>query len=155
MRVTTLPSPGVLANGHKLRIEAAKAISAVEITAGRTTGGKTTTGALLAAFFTACASALSALGDAVLPTVVSAVEALDVVTVTFDEAMDETIVPSAADFVFTPARTVTDVTITGSTVLVTATGAIPTDSLTYTQPATNALRDLSGNLVATFTEVVA
>ena len=31
MRVETLPSPGLLSNGIRIRIEAAKAISSVEI----------------------------------------------------------------------------------------------------------------------------
>lgn len=155
MRITALPSPGLLANGFSLRMEAAKAISAVEITAGRTPGGKTTTGASLSTFFTACASALSALGDLTAPTVVSAIAATGVVTVTFTEALETSVVPAAAAFVFTPARTVTAVSVVGSTVLVTATGVIATDSLTYTKPAVNGVRDLAGNQVATFTEVVA
>lgn len=155
MRIETLLSPGVLANGFKLRQEAAKAISAVELAAGRTPGGKVNTAAALGAFFTDCASKVSGLADAAAPTPVSAVEAADVVTITFNEPLDESVVPALTDFVFTPAREVTDVEVSGSTVLVTATGVIPTDSLTYTQPAVNALRDRAGNQVATFTEVVA
>lgn len=155
MRIETLLSPGVLANGFKLRQEAAKAISAVELAAGRTPGGKTTTAASLNAFFVDCASKVSGLADATAPTVVSSVEAGDVVTITFSEVLDAGVVPALSAFAFTPARTVTAVEVVGDTVLVTATGAIPTDTIAYVQPAVNALRDRAGNLVASFSGAVA
>lgn len=156
MRHTTLPSPGVITMGHDLRMEAARAISQVEIVAKRTAGGKTRAAATLATFFTACASALSALSDLTLPTVSTRVRtAVNTLTVTFSEALDTTVVPGIASFVFTPARTVTAVAVVGSTVVVTATGVIATDSVTYTKPATNMLRDKAGNQVATFTGVIA
>lgn len=159
MRVETLLSPGLLSNGYVLRREAAKAISAVEIVAGRTPGGKTKTAASLGAFFTDCASKVASLADVTAPTVVSAVVSGDpgeeVVTITFSEALDTTVVPAKTDFVFTPARVVSSVTVSGLTVVVAAEDAVATDSLTYTKPAVNALRDRAGNQVATFTEVVA
>jgi hypothetical protein len=47
------------------------------------------------------------------------------------------------------------VQVVGSTVVITATGVIATDSVAYTQPATNGVRDLAGNLVASFSGVLA
>lgn len=59
MRVETLPSPGLLSNGIRIRIEAAKAISAVEINAGiPANGGKSSSARPLRDFFLACYDAL-------------------------------------------------------------------------------------------------
>ena len=60
MRVANLPSPGQLSNGIRIRTEAAKAISSVEVTASRTPGGAIDTADNLHAFFIACAAALEA-----------------------------------------------------------------------------------------------
>jgi hypothetical protein len=156
MRETTLPSPGALPEGFELRRKAAWAISRCEIVARRTAGGKTQAAGTLAAFFTACASALSSISDLALPTVSTRVRtAANTLTVTMSEALDESVVPAKSAFVFTPARTVTAVAVSGSTVVVTATGVIATDSVTYTAPSTNYLRDLAGNAVSTFTGVIA
>lgn len=60
MRVETLPSPGLLSNGIRIRIEAAKAISSVEISAGiPANAGKTSTATELKAFFDACSAAVA------------------------------------------------------------------------------------------------
>lgn len=156
MRYTTLPSPGVITRGHELRSQAAQAISQVEIVAKRTPGGKTRAAGTLSAFFTACAAALTSLADLVAPTVSTRVRtAVNTLTVTFSEALDTSVIPANSAFVFTPARTVTAVAVVGSTIVVTATGVIATDSVTYTKPATNYARDRAGNAIATFTGVIA
>ena len=155
MRYTTLPSPGVITRGHELRNQAAQAISQVEIVAKRTAGGKTRAAASLSAFFTACATALNSYTDLTLPTVTTRVRTVNTLTVTFSEALETTVTPALSSFVFTPARTVTAISVVGSTVVVTATGVIATDSVTYTKPATNGIRDKAGNQAATFTGVIA
>ena len=60
MAPTSLPSPGPFTNAYQLRLDAAKAISAVQIASNNTTGGKVAQATKLAAFFTACAAALTA-----------------------------------------------------------------------------------------------
>lgn len=156
MRVTSLPSPGNYSNSQDLRTDAAKAISHVEIVAAKTAGGKTTSATTLRAFFSACATALDSIYDSTAPTVSTRVATdTDEVTVTFTEALDAGVVPGIADFAFTPTREVTDVAVVGSTVVVTATGAIATDTIAYVKPTVNALRDPAGNQVASFSGVVA
>lgn len=157
MRVDSLPSPGLLSNGIRIRIEAAKAISAAEINANLS-GGTSSTASVLYDFFTACAAALSALRDVVVPTV-SSRTASDAnkkrIVLTFSEALDPRFVPAPAAFAVTvQAKTVSAITIDGNKVYVDVTtdmvaGAV---SIAYTQPgSTTNLRDLAGNLVASFT----
>ena len=156
MRHTSLPSPGVLTMGHDIRMDSARAISSCEIVARRTAGGKTKAAATLKAFFDACSTALTAIADAVAPTVSTRVRtATNTLTVTFNEALSTDVVPATSCFVFTPTRTVTAVAVAGSTVVVTATGVIATDSVAYTQPAVNKLQDKAGNAVASFSGVIA
>ncbi len=156
MRASTLPSPGNLANSQRLRHEAAHAISIAEVVASKTPGGKTTSASALSTFFTACASALSTLIDVTAPTVSTRVRtAANTATITFTETLDSTVVPAITDFVFTPTRTVTAVTVSGTTCVITATGTVATDSVAYTKPDTNALRDRAGNQVASFSGVLA
>jgi hypothetical protein len=156
MRHTTLPSPGAFVKGHEIRMQAAQCISQAEIVASRTPGGKTRGAATLKAFFDACSAALTSKSDLVVPTVTTRVRtAVNTLTVTFDDVIDTTVVPPITAFVFTPARTVTATAVVGSTVVVTATGVIATDSVTYTKPASNFIRDRAGNAVATFTGVIA
>lgn len=168
MRDTTLPSPGVLAQGHNLRRTAAAAISAIEITARRTPGGKTLGARQLSDFFTACAASLSTLVDSVLATVVSRVRTgVNTATVTMSEALDPSTSVPLSCFVFSPSRVVTAVVVTGSTIVVTATGVIATDTITYTPPAAPVpasaedgrkhlgVKDLAGNPIATFTGILA
>lgn len=159
MRVETLPSPGFLSNGIRIRIEAAKAISAAEINAGiPANGGTSSTASNLYDFFTACADSLSALRDVVVPTV-AARTAADPLTsrivLTMSEGMDRKFVPAGAAFaVTTQARTVTKVTVDGPYVYLDldaplVAGAV---NVAYTQPgATSNLRDRAGNLLASFT----
>lgn len=158
MRVETLPSPGLLSNGIRIRIEAAKAISAVEINAGiPANGGKSSTAKPLSDFFTACVTALSGLLDTTAPTNTARTISPSNpkrLTIAFSEGLDAKFVPAGAAFVTVPARTFTKVTVDGPLVhLDTATpfvaGAV---TVAYTQPgATTNLRDLSGNLVANIT----
>jgi hypothetical protein len=152
MRVDTLLSPGLLSNGFLMRREAAKAISGIEIAARRTPGGKTPAAARLQAFFTDCASKLAAMVDAVVPTVVSRVAASATqVNITYSEVMDQTIVPATTAFAIT-GDTITSIAWVSSTVLrLTGTGFAAAESLVYTKPTLNYVRDLAGNAVASNT----
>ena len=156
MRHDTLLSPGPVGVGFKLRHIAAQAISQTEISATRHPGGKTEAAKQLAAFFTDCASKLSTLFDAVAPTVTTRVRtAANTVVVTFNEPVEPGSIATSA-FVFTPARVVTAAVATGSTVVITATGAVATDSVAYTKPTSGfVIKDGSANEVANFSGVVA
>lgn len=60
MRIHDLPSPGSYSNSQRLRIEAAKTISAVEISAAGA-GGSTSTAEQVRDFFLACSAAVEGL----------------------------------------------------------------------------------------------
>lgn len=159
MRVATLPSPGLLSNGIRIRIEAAKAISAVEINAGiPANSGKSTNAKPLSDFFTACAAALSTFVDAAAPTVASrsiAPSSPKRITIVCSEGIDKKFVPAAAAFAITgQTRTIEKVTVDGPFIHVDVTAAFVAGAvnIAYTQPgATTNLRDYSGNLLASFT----
>lgn len=159
MRDTSLTSPGILSNGFLLRREAAKAISTVEIASRATAGGKTKGAAQLSAFFASCVTALSTLVEVVLPTVSTRVRTNSTTaTITFNEALDpSTSVPVSAFTI--GARVLSAVVVTGSTVVITGVAITAGDTVTYTPPAApNAhlgVKDLAGNLAATFTGVLA
>lgn len=159
MRVETLPSPGLLSNGIRIRIEAAKAISAAEINANiPANGGVSSTATVLHTFFTACATAVASLRDLVVPTVAARTAADPLksrIVLTMSEGLNPKFVPAGSAFAVTvQARTVTKVTIDGPYVYLDlntplAAGAV---SVAYTQPgSTTNLRDMAGNLVASFT----
>jgi hypothetical protein len=155
MRVETLPSPGILSMGIRLRTEAAKAISAVEIFSDRS-GGTSGSATQLHTFFTACATAIASLRDTTAPTVVSRTQATGAnrIVITTSEGLDPRIIPPLTSFVTSPARTITGVTIEGTRVLVDYTGASLANgnTIAYTQPTgLNKLQDPGGNLLATFT----
>jgi len=156
MRIETLLSPGLLTNGIRLRTEAAKAISSVEIVAGRSGGGKTQAAGTLAAFFTDCASVLSALVDQTVPTWAGAVATAASATqinIVFAEAMDQTVTPSETAFAIS-GDTITAAAWTSSTNLrLTGTGFAAAETLSYTKPVSNYVRDLAGNALATGTKV--
>lgn len=156
MKINDLLTPGVLSNGIKLRIEAAKAIGSLEVTAMRTPGNKVSSAKVLADFFTDCASKLSTLYETVVPTVTARVAtSATVLTLTFSEAMDTTVIPSMSAFAIT-GDTFTSAVWSDSTHLaITGTGFAAAESLTYTKPAVSYLRDLAGNAVATFTGALA
>lgn len=158
MRVDTLPSPGLLSNGIRIRIEAAKAISAVEINAGiPANSGISSSAKPLADFFTACATALDDYLDVTVPTVVSRSIAPSLpkrITLVMSEGIDPKFVPATTAFaVTTQARTVEKVTVDGPLVHVDVTVAFAAGAvnIAYTKPGTNQLRDYSTNELASFT----
>lgn len=152
MRIETLLSPGQLTNSIVLRREASKAISFVEIVAGRTAGGKVPTAATLAAFFTDCASKLSALHEEVVPTVSSrTATSATQINIVYSENMDQTVVPPLSAFTVS-GDTITAAAWTSATNLrLTGTGFAAAESLVYTAPAVSYVRDLAGNKVASNT----
>lgn len=158
MRVSDLLSPGFLNGGIQLRTQAAKAISSVEISAGRAHAGagKSPHAFQLAAFFTACAAALATYVETVVPAVAAksiAASNKKRIVLTYGEGLDPTKVPAVGDFaITTQVKAVTKVTIDGPFVyLDVATdfvaGAV---NVAYTQ-GTIKLQDVSGNLAASFT----
>jgi hypothetical protein len=160
MRLDTLPSPGQVNVSQQLRLKACQAISQCEMLARNTAGAKTAQAAKLSAFFTACVAALAAYVEVVLPTVTTRVRtATNTATITFTEALQPSTTVPLTSVVFSPARTVTAIVVTGSTMVVTATGVIATDTITYTPPTNGSVhlgaKDLAGNFVATFTGVLA
>jgi ABC-type enterochelin transport system permease subunit len=162
MRTSTLPSPGNLANGLKLRTESAKAISFCEVVGGKSVNGHTDAAGRLAAYFTACAATLTGLYETVVPTVSSRIIANtepSVIRLTFSEHMDRTVAPALAAFTLAGAglggRTITSIawispTVLGVTLSAPATAGIEL-TIAYLMPSINALRDLSANRVVTFT----
>jgi stage V sporulation protein SpoVS len=157
MRIENLPSPGILSSSLRLRTEATKAINAVEIVAGRTPGGKTIAAGTLATFFTACASAIAALSDVAVvgfASVTSATAASATqLNIVFPESMDQTVVPAPTAFAIS-GDTITAVAwVNATTLRLTGTGFASGESLVYTKPATNALRDRAGNQTASGTKV--
>ncbi len=159
MRVETLPSPGLLSNGIRIRIEAAKAISAVEINAGiPSNGGKSSTAKPLSDFFTACVTALAGLLDVTVPTPTARTispSSTKRLTIAFSEGLDPKFVPAGPAFAIAgQVKPVAKVTVDGPLVHLDVDTAFIAGAVTvaYTQPgATTNLRDLSGNLVASFT----
>jgi hypothetical protein len=160
MRVDTLPSPGLLSNGIRLRIEAAKAISAVEINAGiPVNAGKSSTAKGLDDFLTACRSAIATFIETVAPVIAarSATPAnTSLIVLTYGEGLDASHVPPPSAFAVTgQVRTVTNVAIDGPFVFLRlntplVAGAV---SVAYTQPGSVDLRlqDISGNQAVSFT----
>lgn len=153
MRETTLPSPGPLAMmGHQLRRQAALAISGVETRSRHTVTGKSKAANQLKAFFDACSTALASYIDTTLPTVVSRIRtAANTVTITCSEQLNASDSVPLTAFVFSPARTVTAIHVTGTTIVITATGAVAGDTVAYTAPAVNPVVDVAKNALATFT----
>ena len=155
MRTETLLSPGALPNGYELRSKAAQSISSCEIVARKTPGGKTKQAAQLGAFFSDCASKLTAISDVTAPTVSTRVRTNSTTaTITFSEPLDTSVVP-ALGTVTIGARVLSAVAVVGSTLVVTGVAITAADVVTYTAPSTNYLRDRAGNKVATFTGALA
>lgn len=159
MRVENLPSPGLLSNGIRIRIEAAKAISAVEINAGiPANGGISSSADPLFDFFAACSAAISAFRDVTVPTIVArsvSPSQPSCIVLTYSEGLSKASTPLVTDFAVTvQARTVTKVVVDGPFVFLhlnapLVAGAV---SVAYTQNATAALRlqDASDNEAASF-----
>lgn len=155
MKLDGLPSPGLLAGGLRLQTESIRAISYVEVMAALK-GGTTEQAKTLDTFWTACKAAVAAFIDSVVPTYASGLITAATpkqLVLTYSEPLDPTVVPAASSFVSVPAKTFSSVVIQGSTVILTASAAYAAGAVTvtYTQPGTNGLRDLSGNLAATHT----
>lgn len=159
MRIENLPSPGLLSNAIELRSAAARAISNIEITAGRNAG--ITSGAnALHTFFTACATAVASLRDLVAPTVVSRIAPAgqNILTITFSEGLDRDYLPATTAFTIAgaPANSITKVEVSGTRLLLTGNvNFVPgTHTVAYTKPTGASalpLRDPAGNEVAAFT----
>ena len=154
MRIETLPSPGMLSMGIRLQMEAAKAISSVEIFAGRN-GGTSGSATKLHTFFTACATAIAALRDLTAPTVATRTQALGVNTViiTTSEPLDPRIIPPTTSFVTNPVRVINNVEIVGLQVKVSYDGValVNTNTIAYTAPGgANKLQDMGGTVLANF-----
>ncbi len=159
MRIENLPSPGLLSNAIDLRSAAARAISNVEITAGRN-GGISSNANRLHAFFTACATAVASLRDLVAPTVATRVAAAGqkTLTITFSEGLDPTQRPALTAFTIggAPAQTLVSLDISGNRLTLVGTqNWVPgTHTVAYTVPSGAAalpLRDPAGNDVAAWT----
>jgi hypothetical protein len=155
MRVATLPSPGLLSNGVRIRIEAAKAISAVEINAGRG-GGKARNAKDLKDFFDACSASIAGFVETVVPTFVSAViSTLNTkrVTLRFSEGLEAANTPLPAAFTLAgQVKPVTKVTIDGVFVHLDVATAFVAGAVTvaYAVPVSTdeRLQDESSNYVA-------
>lgn len=160
MRVETLPSPGFLSNGIRIRIEAAKAISAIEINAGiPANGGISKNADALFDFFAACSAAISAFRDVTVPVIAArsvSPSQPSVIVLTYSEGLNKANTPLPADFAVTvQARTVTKVMVDGPFVFLhlntpLIAGAV---SVAYTPNAGNPalrLQDESDNEAAAF-----
>lgn len=94
-------------------------------------------------------------GDVTIPTLLSAILTDNfTLALTFNEALNESIIPDFIDFVY--AQNVTGITISGAVVTLTFTTEIlysDTDQIAYI-PGTNRLQDLAGNEVAAFSSDV-
>jgi hypothetical protein len=159
MRLDALPSPGFIPSGPALQAAAVKAISYVEVMADLK-GGRTEQARTLDTFLVACRNSISTFIDSAVPTFVSGLldrsDAPRRITLTFSEPLQPDVVPAVSAFVATlggAALTETAVTIVGNRVHIdlAADVAAGTLQIAYTQPGTNGLRDLSGNLVASIT----
>ncbi len=156
MKLDALPSPGFLPNGVRLQTELIKSISYVEVQADLRAPAKPEQAKTLDTFLVACRTALASLIDVTLPTFVSGL--LDRsdnprrLVLTFSEPLDPTVVPATTAFTSSLGGAVTAVAVQGTQVTLTLTSDVAAGAMTiaYTAPGTNALRDLSGNLVATF-----
>lgn len=169
MRRESLPSPGMLSMGIDLQGRMARAISSVEVNAGQS-GGISSQAKQLDNFLVAARAAISAFIDAVLPVVSSrnvgaanyaipgsGQVAGNFVRIRTSKMLDRSYVPAAAAFALaSPAKVISNVQVDGPDVILTVTvpytAADTTATVAYTAPGAgaNGVRDLSGNLLATF-----
>ena len=137
--------------GPRLRVAVAMAVDEALADAS---GGKRQ---LLTTLFTACNTALNAGRDSTAPAISARqnLAGVNVVRVTFNDALDPYAVPDPAAFAITPVRAITAVRVQGNYVDLVYSGAKllsgDTPQVAYTQPAATAvrLRDKGGNLAAT------
>ena len=155
MRVSELPSPGFLSNAIRLRSEAAKAISTIQIQDARSGGLGSSNAETLYNFFGACASAIP---ETTVPAISTAVAtSATTLKLTFNVAMDTTVKPAASAFAST-GNTIT-ATAWGTAgdagkLILTGTGFAATESLVYTKPAVNFLRSTVGVAVDSETQAI-
>jgi uncharacterized repeat protein (TIGR02059 family) len=152
-----------LSNGIRIRIEAAKAISAIEINAGiPANAGISRNADPLFDFFAACSAAISGFRDVTVPTITSrAIGASrpSTLVLTASEGLAKGNIPENGAFavvVAGAARAVTKVVVDGPFVYLTLASAVTVGqavTVAYTQPTTvdNRLTDGSDNYVASFT----
>lgn len=154
MKLDFLPSPGLIPNGPRLQAEMTKACSYVETMASMK-GGLTEQAQTLDAFCFAVQSAIIGYRDIGGPVYAGGAFSVaansKLITLTYSEPLDQTVLPAAGSWVVTQGGAVKSVSIVGSTVVLTMTTALTNigTSVTYTQPGVNGLRDGSQNLVAT------
>lgn len=155
MRADSLASPGIVSNGMRLRIEAAKAISAAEYAASRTPGNTCTLATSLYEFFGDCASAVfpilanwAGVGPS---TRVSAIKAT--VDYSMFQTMDTAVMPASTAFTIAGGVVTSVEWGTGGDagkVVLHGTGFVTTAQFTYTQPALNGLRSAAGVLAPSY-----
>lgn len=160
MRTDTLPSPGMLSMGINLQSTMARAISAVELQgAVPGAGGKTHAAKTLDNFLVAARTAIAGFIDAVVPsrgTMTVRPSEPDRVVIRFNKELDRKFVPAVGVFVIAgTVRTVTRVDIDGPDVVLTLNAPFASGNaytVTYNAPGvgSNGVRDLSGNLVASW-----
>lgn len=167
MRKDTLPSPGPLSMGLQLHACMAKAISSIEISSVGG-AGKAPYAARLDAFLVAARTAIATYIDAVVPTVltrtVGTVPATrmfgqdwltgQIVRVRTSKELDRSYVPAPAAFAIA-GSTISYVQVEGPDILLLLAAPVAvgdgTKTVAYTQPgAVSNVRDLSGNLLASF-----
>lgn len=151
-----LPRAKSLGKGQELRQLLAAACSEAQVDASRRAGDSAAAQQLVT-LLTAAIAQVSGVADDVLPTVSSKTQAFGVASIvlTYSKPLDPDWVPAIADFAITdPARTVTGVSVVGSTVLVAYSGDVLVTAdaplIAYTQ-STQGMRDIAGNLAASFT----
>lgn len=166
MKITDLPSPGLISMGLRLRIEAVKAISQTKIVAGLHPNGKSPYAGALKAFFDAASTAVATYVDSTAPATPSRVIGPTNPTklvLTFAEEMAPSLPASLAAWtiagtIAAGATTVTAQTWTTDRVLTLTLSktivAADTPTLAYTKPGSGAvIEDTVGNDLATFTAV--
>lgn len=151
-------SPGLLPNAGRLHAEIVKAVSYAEVQKDLR-GVAPEQGKTLDTYLSAVKTYMSSgsLVDSSAPTMASGLidrsDAARVLTLTFSEVLDASVVPASSAFVSSPVKSWASVVVSGNTVVLTATTdwAAGATTIAYTQPGTNGLRDLAGNLVANIT----
>lgn len=159
MKLDVLSSPGLLPNAGRLHAEIVKAVSFCEVQRDLLGRGPSQ-GKTLDDFLVATRSYLSTKGliDAAVPTTSgAAVNGANkkLLTITFSEPLDASVTPAPSAFTVSGSNPVTAVQVSGNQVRLLLTNDSPTSGQTvgYTKPGTNTLRDPSGNEVATFSSL--
>ena len=156
MKNDALTSPGLLPNAGRLHAEVVKAISYIEVQRDLL-NAPPSQGKALDVWINDILGYLSEkqLIDYSAPTVSTRVvlsTSQSILRITYNETLDATVVPATSAFVVS-GNTVTAVQISGNTVLLALGTPITADGQTvaYTQPGTNGVRNISGVLAASFT----